>query len=176
MRRKDGCYHANHPPRTDFHLPGGGGRKSENEFQPQQANFTGMGVTSRDTRTKRKHGDKMSSTPIRLSKSKISKRKAQLKRLHKIYSWRKMARDIFNNEIKFGTLERFVTDPDYVPKEIELLRVLDLLPPPRSPYHVMPRWWNRTPEALERFMHTKAKAKEMYDNTKREQFSYRKTK
>jgi hypothetical protein len=116
-----------------------------------------------------------SSTSIRISKAKIAKRKAQLKRLHKIYSWRKMAKHIFNDEIKFGTLERFVTDPDYVPQDVELLRVLDLITPP-NPYRGMPRWWSRTPEALKEFMRTKDNVKKLSDDTRREQFSYRKVK
>src|SRR3990172_1317589 len=111
---------------------------------------------------------KSGSTSIRLNKSKIAKRKAQLKRLHKVYSWRKMAKEIFNGEIKFGTLERFVTDPDYVPKEEQLLRVLDLIAPP-NPYRGMPRWWKRTQKALEKFNSMKAKVKQLSDDTRREQ-------
>lgn len=115
-----------------------------------------MGVTACDTAQDESEVSKMSSSTPHISKAKIHKRKVELKRLHKIYSWRKMAKDIFGGEIKFGVLQRFASEPKYVPVDQNILRVLDLLPIP-NPYRILPRWYKRTRSALDFF------------NTKREQ-------
>lgn len=96
----------------------------------------------------------------RLSKAKIRKRKAELKRLHKIYSWRKMAAEIFNGEIGFGVLQRFTCEKNYVPVDEKILRALDLITPP-NPYRILPRWYKRTREALEFFNTKRAQIKKM---------------
>ena len=108
-----------------------------------------------------------SSKAPRLSKSKIAKRKRELNRLHKIYSWRKMAADIYGGEIKFGTLERFATDKDYIPKDVHLLSVLELVTPP-SPYRILPKWYKRSPEALSFFQGMREKIKGMYDEARKQ--------
>jgi len=108
---------------------------------------------------------KLTGTIPRLSKSLVRKRRAELNRLHKIYSWRQMARDIYCGEIKFGTLERFATDKDYVPKDEKLLNILEVMQAP-SPYRGLPNWYKRTPEALEFFNTKRAQIKKMSVETK----------
>lgn len=103
----------------------------------------------------------------KVSKRLVKKRKAELKRLHKIYSWRKMAAEIYNNEVRFGTLERFATDPLYIPKDESLLQALDVLLPP-NPYRSLPRWYHRTPEALMFFNTKRMQIKMMSDATRRQ--------
>jgi len=77
-----------------------------------------------------------------------------------------MAHDIYNNEIKFGTLERFATDSAYVPKDMNLLFILGVMTE-RSPYRGLPKWYNRTPAALEFFNTKRAQIKQMSVDTKR---------
>jgi len=111
---------------------------------------------------------KQSSTTLYLSKSLVRKRKAELNRLHKLYSWRAMAKDIYGGEIKFGTLERFATDKKYIPRDNDLLNILGVMIA-RSPYRILPKWFNRTPEALEFFNHVRSQIKFMYNEARAQQ-------
>lgn len=108
----------------------------------------------------------------RLSKTLLNKRRAELNRLHKIYSWRKIAKEIYGDEIKFGTLERIAKDKTYIPKDVNILNALEVMVTP-SPYRVLPKWYKRIPEALGYFQSTRHKIKEMYDEAKRQAMSIR---
>jgi hypothetical protein len=50
------------------------------------------------------------------------------------------------------------------------------VPKPRSPYSVMPRWWERTPEALRQFQHIRDQARIIANETREQQFAYKKKK
>ena len=103
---------------------------------------------------------------MRINKAKVSKAKSQLKRLHKVIkSYRVIAHDYYNDEIKFGTLQRFVEDPNYIPKDEKLLKALDLITPP-SPYRGLPKWFARTSEALNFFNTKRMQIKQMSDTAK----------
>lgn len=112
----------------------------------------------------------------RLSMAKVKNAKHHLRILHKKHnlSLRVLAARL-GNAVTFQMLGRFISEKDYIPAGEQARTALDLYAD-ISPYRVMPRWWNRTPEALKKFMHIKANVKEMYDKTKEEQFAYRRAK
>jgi len=100
------------------------------------------------------------------SKAKIRKAKSQLRRLHKVVkSYRVIARDYYGGEIKFGTLQRFVDDANYVPQDEKILNALGLITPP-NPYRILPRWFHRIPEALKYFNDKREQIKLMSKNTR----------
>lgn len=81
---------------------------------------------------------------IRLDK--VRKIKKRLLRLHrKVHSWRVLARQY--PPVKFGTLQRFATDPDYIPVDETLLVALGLMRP-RKPRDEKPRVKEPTPAWL----------------------------
>lgn len=45
---------------------------------------------------------------------------------------------------------------------------------PRSPYSGLPKYFNRTPDALAWFQHQKARAQQIADDTRAEQYKFRK--
>ena len=100
-------------------------------------------------------------------KKTVRERKKQLRNLHECMSWRVMARDIYGGHVTHSVLQRFATEKDYVPADENLLQVLELITPPNL-YRSMPRWWERTPKALEFFMRTRGQVKMMFDEAKRE--------
>lgn len=110
---------------------------------------------------------KTSQTMPMLSKTLVRKRKAELKRLHKIYSWRIISRDFYDNQIKFGTLERFANDPKYIPKDCRLLDILEVMKTP-SPYRMLPKWFKRNPQALEYFNTKRTQIQALSDEAKRQ--------
>jgi hypothetical protein len=68
--------------------------------------------------------------------------------LHKVVkSWRKIATDYYNGEVGHGVLQRFATEKDYLPKDEKILKSLELIKP-RSPYGVLPKYFERSPKAL----------------------------
>lgn len=107
-----------------------------------------------------------------LSKALVRKRKAELKRLHKIYSWRVISKDFYEGKIKFGTLERFATDLTYIPKDKILLDLLEVMKTP-SPYRTLPKWFKRTPEALEYFNTKRSQIQALGNEAKRQRHGKR---
>jgi hypothetical protein len=111
---------------------------------------------------------------MKLSKTKIRKVKTQLRRLHKVVkSYRVMARDYFKNEIKFGTLQRFAEDEDYVPQDEKILKALGLITPP-NPYRVLPIYFQRIPAALAFWNEKRTQIKTIADEAKRQRLNTRK--
>jgi hypothetical protein len=70
---------------------------------------------------------------------KIKKR--LMREWRKIHSWRKLAEQY--PPVKFGTLQRFATDPEYIPVDDEILIALGvkIIRKPKPPVPVSPRWW-----------------------------------
>lgn len=86
-------------------------------------------------------------------------------------SWRTLAR---HYGVVAGTLNRIANSRgEWLPKDTEILKKLGLVTE-RSPYAIMPRWWERTPGALEKFKATREKVKKLSDDTREEQYAYRK--
>lgn len=85
-------------------------------------------------------------------KSLVAKRRAELRRLHKIYSWREIAErpELYNGEIKHGILQRFCdtrNGKNYVPKDKRILEILGLISK-RSQFHLVPKYFKRSRETL----------------------------
>lgn len=112
----------------------------------------------------------------KLSMAKVKIAKRHLRTLQKDHqlSLRALAAKL-GNSVTYQTLGRFISEKDYIPSDEKVREALDLYADP-NPYRLMPRWWNRTPEALEQFNRTKASVKKMSDETRREQFAYREKK
>ena len=66
------------------------------------------------------------------------------------------------NQITRQQLGRFIKEKDYVPTEERICELLDLYADP-NPYRILPRWWERTPEALAAFNKTRAGIGFMYE-------------
>ena len=104
-------------------------------------------------------------TMVRLNKRKIKALKRELvRRNEQVGSWRILARELYRDEINHTTLSLFART-DFVPSSEKLLNVLGLISPP-SPYRAMPRWFNRTPKALEWFNRKRAQIKSISDAAK----------
>lgn len=99
----------------------------------------------------------MNTPKLKLSKAKIRLAKKNLRELQKNhgYSLRQMAL-VLKNKITFQSLGRFISEKEYVPKDEDVCKLLDLYADPNL-YRGLPKWYKRTPEALKFF------------NTKREQ-------
>lgn len=90
---------------------------------------------------------------------RAQKIKKRLLREHrKIGSWRILARQY--PPVKFGTLQRFATDPDYIPVDDEILIALGVKtirkPTPAKP--VSPRWWKELRKNAVRAMAKRTRA------------------
>lgn len=119
------------------------------------------------TRAKVSHASPATINPVGkmvLSKKLVRILKAELRSLHRVYSWREMAKEIYKDEVKFGTLERFATDPLYIPKDEKILKALNLLVPP-NPYRNLPHWYHRTQAALDFFNAKRTQIKSMSAKT-----------
>lgn len=92
----------------------------------------------------------------KINKTALSALRRQLRRLNDIYSWGEMSEQIYEGTVSRSVLHRIATDKRYTPADEQILTALDLYRKP-NPYRILPRWFKRTPEALE------------YVNTKREQ-------
>lgn len=91
-------------------------------------------------------------TMPKVLKKTVTERKRQINNLHKIYSFRQMSDEIFGGKVSFQVLGRFAKEKDYVPVDEEVLKALDLITPP-NPYRVLPRYFQRTKEALAFYRH-----------------------
>lgn len=85
-------------------------------------------------------------------------------------TWRELAK-VYG--VKAGTLNRIANSHGvWLPKDEEILKKLGLLTP-RSPYSIMPRWWDRTPKALRVFKYIRDQARIIANETRDAQFAYR---
>ena len=88
-------------------------------------------------------------------------------------SWRALSRI---HGIAAGTLNRIAkSDGKWLPKDETVLEKLELLKD-RSPYGIMPRWWKRTPEALQVFKYVRNQARIIANETRISQYAYKKVK
>lgn len=96
-----------------------------------------------------------------IAKAGTKKLKKRLLREHrKIGSWRRLAERY--KPIRFGTLQRFATDPDYVPGSIILLTALGL----KKPRQTRAPWY---PAIMElHVQHIKSNIDRAVEDTKRE--------
>jgi transcriptional regulator with XRE-family HTH domain len=107
---------------------------------------------------------------MNIASSKAKKFAVGLLRENKEKSWRELSEKYGVNH---ATLNRIANSRgSWLPKDADILKKLGLITT-RSPYAIMPRWWNRTPEALAAFLHIRGRVKQMSDDTRREQYSYR---
>lgn len=83
-----------------------------------------------------------------------------------MYSWRKMAAEIYGGEVAHGVLQRIATDDDYIPADGKILRALDILKKP-NPYRMLPRWFKRIPEALEYYEGKRARIRFLSQETRK---------
>lgn len=102
---------------------------------------------------------------MKLSRAKIALAKRNLRKLKKDgYSLRKIAR-ILKDQISFQALGRFINEKEYIPKDENVCKLLDLYADP-NPYRNLPKWYKRTPEALEYFNRKREQIKAMSDEAK----------
>lgn len=105
--------------------------------------------------------------------NKAKKLAAALRRRNKVLPWREMAIQDYRGQIHYAVLCKIAkTDGAYIPNDLQSQKLLGLIKE-RSPYSIMPRWWERTPQALEKFNHTRANVKEMFEKTKSLQKAYK---
>jgi hypothetical protein len=103
----------------------------------------------------------------KLSQAKIKTRKKQLRRLNEVEkSWRNVHHKYYP-EISYQVLNRFATDKTYVPADVKICDALDLYADP-NPYRGLPKWYKRTPEALNFFNTKREQIKVMSDEAKRQ--------
>jgi hypothetical protein len=88
-------------------------------------------------------------------------------------TWRQIAEEDYGNQIHYSVLCKFALKKgEYIPGDVNTQKLLGLITE-RSPYAIMPRWWARTPEALDAFANTRGKAKKLADDTREEQYKHR---
>jgi hypothetical protein len=108
-----------------------------------------------------------------VSKARARKIANSLLRQNKVNSWRDLSKTY---GIAAGTLNRFANSHGaWLPKDEGILQKLGLVTV-RSPYAVMPRWWKRTPEALQNFKYIRNQARVIANETHEQQFAYKKVK
>lgn len=108
-----------------------------------------------------------------VSKTRARKIAKSLLRQNKLLTWRDLE---FLTGVKAGTLNRIANSHgEWLPKDEGILAKLQLLTV-RSPYAIMPRWWERTPEALQRFKYIRDQARIIANETRDAQFAYKKGK
>lgn len=108
----------------------------------------------------------MDTPKMKLSKAKIQIAKKNLHKLQqeKNLSLRQMAKAL-KNKITFQALGRFISEKNYIPKDEAVCKLLDLYADP-NPYHGLPKWYNRTPEALNFFNEKRMQIKQMSNDAK----------
>ena len=76
--------------------------------------------------------------------------------------------------VNHATLNRIAKSRgQWIPKDETILKKLGLVTV-RSPYAIMPRWWERTPETLRLFMYIRSQARIISNETREGQYSYKK--
>ncbi len=109
-------------------------------------------------------------TQFRLSQSKIKALKRKLRdAIAAGHSLREMASSphFYNNAITFQNLGRFINERDYTPASLEVCKALDILADP-NPYRGLPKWYQRTQEALDFFNTKRVQIKQMAISAKAE--------
>jgi len=97
----------------------------------------------------------MAETNLKLSKAKIRQHKRDLRKLkkNKDLSLQQMVDQYFSGTvITRQILGRFIKEKEYVPTSHEARTVLDLYRDP-NPYRVLPKYFERSPEALAFYKH-----------------------
>lgn len=83
--------------------------------------------------------------------------------------WRKIAKDDYGDRVHFALLCKFAQRRgEWLPKDEAILDALGLITK-RSPYAIMPRYFNRSPEALHWFLNKRQLAKGIAEDTKKAQ-------
>jgi hypothetical protein len=114
----------------------------------------------------------MTKTIVGSSKAKRLARELLKKRAQR-GNWRDVQEYDYPS-VNFATLNRIANSKgEWLPKDEEILKVLGLVTV-RSPYAVMPRWWNRTPDSLRVFKYIGNQAKIIANETRDAQFAYKK--
>ena len=116
---------------------------------------------------------KPTNTPPRINKAALRALRGHLKRLNKIYSYRDMATEIYGDKVSHGVLQRLATDKKYTPANVKILQALEVIQKP-NPYRILPRRFNRTPEALEWFNKKREQIRTMSDAAKEQRREMRK--
>jgi hypothetical protein len=76
--------------------------------------------------------------------------------------------------VNHATLNRIAKSRGrWIPKDETILKKLELLTV-RSPFAIMPRWWERTPEALRMFKYIQNQARIIGNETRAAQYAYKK--
>jgi len=103
---------------------------------------------------------------LKLSVAKIKIAKKNLRKLQRDngYSLRQIAA-VLKNKISFQSLGRFISERDYIPKDEDVCKLLDLYADP-NPYRQLPKWYKRTPEALLFFNTKRQQIKDISDEAK----------
>jgi len=106
-----------------------------------------------------------------VSKTHARKIANSLLRQNKENSWRHLEKTY---GVAAGTLNRIANSHgEWLPKDEEILKKLGLVTV-RSPYAIMPRWWQRTPEALRHFQYIRNQARGIANETRMSQYEYKK--
>ena len=112
---------------------------------------------------------------MNIASSKAKKlARSLLRENHNGRSYRTIAREDYQDKIDQSTLSRIARGKGtWLPKNPEMLNLLGLLTV-RSPYAIMPRWWQRTPEALLHFKYIRDQARTISNETRISQYEYKK--
>lgn len=117
----------------------------------------------------------MAKTTVASSKAKKIARRL-LRENRNGRSYRTIAREDYQGKIDQSTLSRIARSKgEWLPKSEEILKTLGLLIV-RSPYAIMPRWWERTPEAFRYFKYIRNQARIISNETRVGQYAYKKVK
>jgi len=88
-------------------------------------------------------------------------------------TWRDLSEKYGVNHVTLNRIAK--SRGEWIPKDETILRKLRLLTV-RSPYAIMPRWWERTPETLRLFRYIQNQARILSNETRSGQYAYRKKK
>lgn len=76
-------------------------------------------------------------------------------------SWREIAFHVYNDKVNFATLNRIAKSKGkWLPKNEDILKTLGLIKP-RNPFVILPKWFDRSDQALEWFKAKRQTIKEM---------------
>lgn len=105
---------------------------------------------------------------MKISMSLAKRTAVGLLRKNRSRSWRTISREDYQGRVNHATLNRFANSKGaWVPKDEKILRALGLIKP-RSPFAGLPKWFERTDEALSFFNGQRAKVKQMSADTRNE--------
>jgi hypothetical protein len=83
-------------------------------------------------------------------------------------TWREISEQDYHGKVHFATLNRIAIHKGaWLPKDEAVLMCLGLITQ-RSPYAIMPRYFNRNPEALTWFLHKRDLVKGLSTETRQE--------